>query len=99
MDRCLGVIRDGDSLEKFAEYLTSLPESAAKRLAIMATDSARLRQESRGAHVRRDFPDNDSRYRGHFLHRQGRSPWFEALDADQEHPLLAVSAESSGHAL
>lgn len=99
MDRCLGVIRDGDSLEKFAEYLTSLPESAATRLAMMATDSARLRQESRGAHVRRDFPDNDSRYRGHFLHRQGRSPWFEALDADQEHPLLAVSAERSGHAL
>ncbi len=79
MDRYLGVIREGSSLESFCEYLKHLPESHAKRLAEMATVSALLRKESRGAHIRRDYPNQQSRYQGHFLHHQSRSPWFEPI--------------------
>ena len=74
-----GVVRDGRSLERTRDLLYEFgqPEPAdvaSAELANMVTvagallDSAACRQESRGAHYRRDFPTEDPKWRVRIVH-------------------------------
>jgi L-aspartate oxidase len=77
----LGLERDGAGLEALQRWLDERRRQASGRAAdrTAAEDrnlldvawamaaSARFREESRGAHYRRDFPRPDDRFRGHTL--------------------------------
>ena len=77
-----GIVRDGPGLEEAAETLASwerrLPEvtdRATRELrslvtcARLATEAALLREESRGAHYRTDFPEPVEAWRRHQVYR------------------------------
>lgn len=62
-----GIIRDSDSLQRGLEELASLeqlhPQSSAVCTAKLIVHSALFREESRGAHFRRDFPNPNPKLR------------------------------------
>jgi len=90
---CLGLERDGDGLKSFLDFLGG-PDSAATRpvdrasaedrnlvdVAWAMAKSALFREESRGAHWRRDFPEAADRFLGHTL-LQGEHPRLTEVDA------------------
>jgi aspartate oxidase len=60
------------------ERLTLLDMLAVARC---VAEAALLREESRGTHFRRDFPErNDGLWRCHLLHRAGRPIWKEPVN-------------------
>jgi L-aspartate oxidase len=70
--RCAGLERDGEGLAKLADDPHPLVRLIAR--------SALARQESRGAHLRRDYPDRDPALDGHHVTVTGGSdpvlePW------------------------
>jgi L-aspartate oxidase len=84
LSRAAGVLRDGDSLRDAvrALYPLAMSQQAASDPAIvglMIVMSALLRQESRGAHARSDFPDCATRA------RPSRLRLADALAAAQTH--------------
>ena len=54
-----GPVRDRDELERLAAWLDGRPESNPVRVASLIAAAALERRESRGSHVRRDYPDPD----------------------------------------
>jgi len=54
-----GPVRDHDGLEELLAWLDGQPESNPVRVAALIASAALERRESRGAHLRRDFPDLD----------------------------------------
>ncbi len=106
--RMVGIERHGGNLtgalaavggwEEFArrvgpdsvERLTLLDMlSVARRVA----EAALLREESRGTHYRRDFPQkDDALWRAHLLHRIGRPVWKEPLAAEESPTSLSAGA-------
>lgn len=64
----VGLMRDGDGLERASRQLEALQENASPAarnlltVARLVTASALAREESRGGHFRRDFPDADHRW-------------------------------------
>ena len=61
------------------ERLTLLDMLAVARC---VAEASLLREESRGTHFRRDFPErNDVLWRRHLLHRAGRPIWTEPVNA------------------
>jgi L-aspartate oxidase len=54
-----GPIRDDDGIARAIAALAELPESAHRELALMIARAARARAESRGVHIRSDFPSPD----------------------------------------
>jgi L-aspartate oxidase len=54
-----GPVRDHDGLEELLAWLDGQPESNPVRVAALIASAALQRRESRGAHLRRDFPDLD----------------------------------------
>lgn len=82
MTRGAGVVRDAAGLDQLAEELTTMPiptradvgdrleRHELRNLATVAAAlvrAARAREESRGAHQRRDFPATDDRFAGRFV--------------------------------
>ena len=84
LSRAAGVLRDGDTLRDAARalYPLTLSQQAASDPAVvglMIVIAALLRQESRGAHARTDFPDCATRA------RPSRLRLADALEAAQSH--------------
>ena len=59
-----GPVRDRDGLERLLAWLDRQPESNPVRVATLIAAAALERRESRGAHLRRDFPDLDPTLEG-----------------------------------
>ncbi len=55
----MGIVRDETGMQRLAEELAALPPSDAQLMAQMALAFARRRTESRGAHIRADYPAED----------------------------------------
>lgn len=99
-----GLIRTRQGLVELIGALTSAgprEEDSNDELEGMRTVStlmaraALTREESRGAHYRRDFPDQREDWRGHLVVRAGESegaPQEFAFQPAREAPLVAVSA-------
>ena len=90
LSRAAGVLRDGDTLRDAvrALYPLTLSQQAASDPAVvglMIVIAALLRQESRGAHARTDFPDCVTRA------RSSRLRLADALEAAQSHVPELVS--------
>jgi L-aspartate oxidase len=96
-----GVVRDADGLELAAATLSDLAllgeDLPARRVATYEVldvirvsraivDAADAREESRGSHTRRDFPDTSDDMRGRFVLRGDEQPTFVPLSlvAQQE---------------
>ena len=64
-----GLVRDRAGLERLrgSEHL----------IARLVAESALTREESRGAHFRADFPEQDSRFEAHVVLRPGQEPVLE----------------------
>ncbi|MBE3557511.1 MAG: FAD-dependent oxidoreductase [Firmicutes bacterium] len=76
-----GIVRDEDHLAQWEEDLSSGTFDAnlpAAPLLLLAA-AARWRTESRGAHLRRDFPDANPAWRGHIYHQRDLGSWFAPL--------------------
>jgi aspartate oxidase len=82
LDRDLGVERDGDTLRAL---IADLPDPDAHSItpddliAALTARAALLREESRGAHYRTDFPQTQPEWQGRILWRRGESPRFEPI--------------------
>ena len=88
MTRDAGILRNGDSLrsalrelEFFRDQHQELlarwagrPLRAMLRVCTLTVRSALAREESRGAHLREDFPQEDARFEGHITLRRGSEP-------------------------
>ncbi len=57
----VGVERAADGLSRAIEELTAMAPSVPRDAALAVARAARGRDESRGAHFRRDHPDSDPR--------------------------------------
>jgi L-aspartate oxidase len=86
LDTELGVERSPARLARLVADLPA-PERAPTvdlALASLIARSALLRNESRGAHCRADFPHADPAWRGRIHWRRGQSPTFEEVFSDSE---------------
>ncbi len=74
------------------ERLTLLDMLAVARC---VAEAALLREESRGTHFRRDFPErDDALWRAHLLHRVDRPIWKEpAAEADEARPVARLAQD------
>ncbi|MDZ7778918.1 MAG: L-aspartate oxidase [Gemmatimonadota bacterium] len=84
MWREVGIVRTGEGLERasgcLGAWAVATDEGSASRegyelrailtCARLATDAARRREESRGAHFRSDHPEPDERWRRHIVYRR-----------------------------
>lgn len=96
----LGLARSSQGLEKALASLERLRSrllaggSQTYTVAHLMLQSARFRQESRGAHRRLDYPQLSSAWEGHTLVRPGQVPCLQALTGAQgipSHDLLVRS--------
>ncbi|MGH3074668.1 MAG: L-aspartate oxidase, partial [Gaiellales bacterium] len=59
-----GPVRDREGLEQLLTWLDAQPESNPARVATLIAAAALERRESRGSHLRRDYPDVDPALEG-----------------------------------
>lgn len=89
MGECVGIVRSGESIERGLERLahlrdlmpaSSLPQEHELEnmleTALLIMKAALVREESRGAHYRSDFPDTRRDWEKHTIQRRGAEPYF-----------------------
>ena len=74
--RQAGITRSAEGLVDLGRKIASLPRSAEAIVAGRIVEGALLRQETRGAHHRLDYPEEDPALAGHFLQRLGHRTEF-----------------------
>jgi L-aspartate oxidase len=87
MNRYVGIVRNREGLEEAARELSKLSDSLGElsgyygsklrmiiEVSSVITRFALLREESRGVHIREDFPEEDSGWRKHIVLRKGEEP-------------------------
>ncbi|MBX6377376.1 MAG: hypothetical protein IRY95_02410 [Clostridia bacterium] len=97
VQRALGPWRAADDIR------AALPELRRRApLAALAAQAALLRQETRGAHARREFPLSDDAFLGHIVFQKGagacffRNPWVPATPASGSESRRAAFAPPAG---
>ncbi len=71
MTRYVGLVRDREGLERALRELSALPTDQAL-IARLITQSALVRTESRGVHIRSDFPHEDPKLQAHTIVQKDR---------------------------
>lgn len=79
LDQEVGVVRHGEGLARAARRLATSFAGPAEVLAALMVRAAMMRTESRGAHVRADYPGTGNEWRGHIYHRRDRGSWYEPV--------------------
>jgi L-aspartate oxidase len=71
MTRYVGLVRDREGLERALRELSALPTDQAL-IARLIAQSALVRTESRGVHIRSDFPHEDPKLQAHTIVQKDR---------------------------
>jgi L-aspartate oxidase len=93
MTKYLGIVRSRSGMEtalpRFEEIFrisenhhhdyNLLKIKNISEVCLLITKAALLREESRGGHIREDFPDEDDRFRLHIILRNGAEPQFKPV--------------------
>ncbi len=84
MTRDAGVLRDRESLEQAAARLSEMEPADREVANLVAVSSALVhaalaREESRGTHTRRDFPERSVAFAGRFVFTTDLHPTFVPL--------------------
>lgn len=95
MTSCLGIVRNRERMEKALGLLEEIADRYSNHgcdynllkvkhtadLCLLVSRAALLREESRGGHVREDFPSEEPRFRKHLLQKKGADPlWLAVTD-------------------
>jgi L-aspartate oxidase len=91
MTRDAGVVRDATSLDRAARVLAGMtgPDVETANLLTVSTAlvrAATVREESRGTHTRRDFPQLSDRFLGRLVFHGAAEPDFVPLAASEPEP-------------
>jgi L-aspartate oxidase len=91
MSRDAGVVRDATSLARAAAVLAGMtaPDVESANLLTVSTAlvrAASVREESRGTHTRRDFPQSSERFLGRLVFHGAAEPDFVPLAASEPEP-------------
>ncbi len=86
--RVLGIMRNGDDINEYIQKLESIIKDSRSlsgwfaykilsmgNISKMIAESAYYREESRGAHLRSDFPEEDNDLKVHIVNRKGSKPY------------------------
>jgi L-aspartate oxidase len=94
----LGIIRNRDKMEVALKRFSGIAEQFKEHqydynllkikhtadLCLLVCQSALLREESRGGHIREDFREEDPRFRIHIVHQKGNAPTFEQVKSKSQ---------------